>query len=87
MNQNILFSDLQNWDDDKQAVNFPAQQGGALITCWVSLKWLQQHTLQPLVTESEILAAFSANRFDLEELAEEQIEDEEFDSEGCIFIG
>lgn len=86
MNQNILFADLQRWDGVKQAVNFPAQQAGLLITCWVSLKWLQQNTSQLLVIEADILAAFSANRFDLEELAEALIEDEEFDNEGHILI-
>jgi len=86
MNQDILFADIQSWDNDKRAVNFPAQQAGALITCWVSLQWLQKKTVQELTTESDILAVFSANRFDLEELAEELIEDEAFDSEGHILI-
>ena len=86
MNQDILFADTQSWDNDKLAVNFPAQQAGALIICWVSLQWLQQQTAQKLTTESNILAVFSANRFDLEELAEELIEDEAFDSEGHILI-
>lgn len=86
MNQDIIFADIQSWDNDKQAVNFPAQQAGALISCWVSLQWLQQQTAQELTTESDILAVFSANRFDLEELAEELIEDEAFDSEGHILI-
>lgn len=87
MNQDILFADIQLWDSEKQAVNFPAQQAGALITCWVSLAWLQQKTEQPLVDEADIIAAFSANRFDLEELAEEMIEDEDFNSNGHIEIG
>lgn len=87
MNQDILFADIQLWDSEKQAVNFPAQQAGALITCWVSLAWLQQKTEQPLVDEADIIATFSANRFDLEELAEEMIEDEDFNSNGDIEIG
>ncbi|MGF1759734.1 DUF1488 domain-containing protein [Photobacterium sagamiensis] len=86
MNQDILFADIQSWDNDKLAVNFPAQQAGALIICWVSLQWLQQKTAQKLTKESDILAMFSANRFDLEELAEALIEDEAFDSEGHILI-
>lgn len=86
MNQDILFADIQQWDSEKQAVNFPAQQAGALITCRVSLAWLQQRTEQSLVSEADILATFSANRFDLEELAEEMIEDEEFNHDGDIEI-
>ncbi|MCW8331445.1 DUF1488 domain-containing protein [Photobacterium sp. SDRW27] len=87
MNQDILFADIQLWDDQRQAVNFPAQQAGALITCWVSLSWLQKRSEQTLIEEADILAAFSANRFDLEELAEAMIEEEAFNSEGDIEIG
>lgn len=87
MNQDILFADIQLWDSEKQAVNFPAQQAGALITCWVSLSWLQQKTEHPLIEEVDILSTFAANRFDLEELAEEMIEEEEFNRDGVIEIG
>lgn len=87
MNQDILFADIQLWDSEKQAVNFPAQQAGALITCWVSLSWLQQKTEHPLIEEVDILSTFTANRFDLEELAEEMIEEEEFNRDGDIEIG
>ncbi|MGD6737690.1 DUF1488 domain-containing protein [Photobacterium leiognathi subsp. mandapamensis] len=87
MNQDILFSDIQAWDAVCQAVNFPAQQAGALITCWVSLEWLQARSDKSLQDEVDILAQFSAYRFDLEELAEEMIEDECFDDNGDVVIG
>lgn len=87
MNQDILFADIQHWDHAKQAVSFPAQQAGALITCWVSRTWLEQRAAQPLHHEADILAAFAASRFDLEELAEDLIEDEAFNAEGAIEIG
>ncbi|EAR55095.1 hypothetical protein SKA34_17688 [Photobacterium sp. SKA34] len=86
MNQDILFSDIQSWDAVRQAVNFPAQQGGALIICWVTLNWLQQHSGKALNNEADILAEFSSMRFDLEELAEVVIEDESFDDDGDIVI-
>ncbi|EKM30077.1 hypothetical protein VCHENC02_4170, partial [Vibrio harveyi] len=35
MNQSILFPDMQSWDKTLQAVNFTAQQSGALIECYV----------------------------------------------------
>ncbi|UXI01259.1 DUF1488 domain-containing protein [Photobacterium sp. TY1-4] len=87
MNQDILFADIQHWDREKQAVSFPAQQAGALITCWVSLAWLQQQEAQTFSSEAEILAAFAASRYDLEELAEALIEDEAFNADGDIEIG
>ncbi|PSW11731.1 DUF1488 domain-containing protein [Photobacterium sanctipauli] len=86
MNQDILFPDIQSWDQKQQAVSFPAQQAGALITCWVSLDWLQQRASLQLENESDILATFSAHRFDLEELAEALIEDESFNDDGEIVI-
>ncbi|KLV04995.1 DUF1488 domain-containing protein [Photobacterium ganghwense] len=86
MNQNILFPDLQQWDEQQQAVMFPAQQGGSLIACWVSLQWLVQHCQQPLSTEAEIMAAFGQYRFDLEEIAEDLIEEEAFNQDGEIHI-
>ncbi|MGF1785940.1 DUF1488 domain-containing protein [Photobacterium swingsii] len=87
MNQDILFADIQSWDKKRQAINFPAQQAGALIECWVSISWLQQRTSDSLVNEADIVAAFIHLRFDLEELAEELIEDEDYEQDGSIFIG
>ncbi|HIF9166226.1 TPA: DUF1488 domain-containing protein [Photobacterium damselae] len=88
MNQDILFADIQLWDSVRQAVNFPAQQAGALITSWVSLAWLQQHSPNlELANKEIILARFAELRFDLEEIAEEMIEDERFDECGDIIIG
>ena len=86
MNQDILFSDIQTWDGDRQAVYFPAQQDGALIACWVSLAWLERKAGQSLATEADVLAAFARYRFDLEDMAEAMIEDEEFNSRGDIEI-
>ncbi|MGF1726440.1 DUF1488 domain-containing protein [Photobacterium nomapromontoriensis] len=87
MNQDIIFADLQSWDRQRQAVNFPAQQAGALITCWVSVSWLEQQCDQALTDEATILSVFFQFRFDLEELAEALIEDEAFNQDGDIVIG
>ncbi|KMV29367.1 DUF1488 domain-containing protein [Photobacterium swingsii] len=87
MNQDILFADIQTWHVERQAISFPAQQAGALIECWVSLSWLQQRTSNSLVSEADIVAAFIHLRFDLEELAEARIEDEDYEQDGSIFIG
>ena len=86
MNQDILFADIQTWDNERQAVNFPAQQGGALINCWVSLAWLEKKCSQTLVDEAAALYAFGQCRFDLEDIAETMIEDEDFNPDGDIEI-
>ncbi|MCQ1058830.1 DUF1488 domain-containing protein [Photobacterium sp. DNB23_23_1] len=86
MNQDILFADMQAWDSERQAVTFPAQQGGALIHCWVSLAWLEKEYGQALADEAAVLAVFAQYRFDLEDIAENLIEDEEFNADGDIDI-
>ncbi|MBV7300855.1 DUF1488 domain-containing protein [Enterovibrio paralichthyis] len=86
MNQNILFPDLQHWDAEKQAVGFLAQQAGALIPCFISLADLGKRAQQKLETEEAILKVFNQYRFDLEELAEEAIEEEDFNVLGEIWV-
>ncbi|WP_087023561.1 DUF1488 domain-containing protein [Thaumasiovibrio subtropicus] len=86
MNQSILFPDIQTYDAVNAGVIFPAQQSGALIECFVSTHWLVMTAGKPLSNEQEILAQFSDSRFDLEEIAEERIEDEDFDTDGRVVI-
>ncbi|MEH0389789.1 DUF1488 domain-containing protein [Vibrio mimicus] len=86
MNQSILFPDLQHWDENKQAVVFFAQQNGALIECFVTRQVLQELSGEALVESQHVMTVFSEWRFDLEELAEQAIEDEMFNSLGQIEI-
>ena len=86
MNQSILFPDIQSWDEDKQAVLFSAQHAGALIQCLVSKTELEKLSGQTVENEQQALEVFFQYRFDLEELAEELIEDEEFNSQGWIEV-
>ncbi|MDK9739188.1 DUF1488 family protein [Vibrio sp. D404a] len=85
MNQSILFPDIQTWDEENQSVVFPAQQSGALIECLVSLEQLAKLAGRE-VESDQALSVFNELRFDLEELAEELIEEEEFNSSGQIEI-
>ncbi|EPN3982347.1 TPA: DUF1488 domain-containing protein [Vibrio parahaemolyticus] len=87
MNQSILFPDMQSWDEVSQSVNFVAQQSGALIECFVTKQKLEKLSGSELDTEPAVIAAFIDYRFDLEEIAEELIEDEAFNEEGHIIIG
>ena len=92
MNQSILFPDIQQWDEAAQFVRFPAQQAGALIECKISLVSLAElNNIEFIETIAEdigqrALEVFSQARFDIEELAEELIEDEAFDQFGEIQI-
>lgn len=86
MNQSILFPDIQSWDESSQSVNFPAQQSGALIECYVTKQKLTKMSGLSVECEQQAIEAFIAFRFDLEEMAEELIEDEAFNEEGYIII-
>lgn len=86
MNQSILFPDIQSWDEPSQSVRFPAQHSGALIECYVTKQKLAELNRSDIEDEQQAIAAFVNCRFDLEEIAEELIEDEAFDEEGHIVI-
>ncbi len=86
MNQSILFPDMQSWDEPSQSVRFPAQQSGALIECYVTKQKLVKMSGSDIKSEQQALEAFVACRFDLEDIAEELIEDEAFNEEGHIVI-
>ncbi|TOB32979.1 DUF1488 domain-containing protein [Vibrio parahaemolyticus] len=87
MNQSILFPDIQSWDEVSQSVNFSAQQSGALIECFVTKQKLEKLSGSLIETEQAAIKVFTDYRFDLEEMAEERIEDEAFNEEGHIIIG
>ena len=86
MNQSILFSDVQTWDEPLQAIRFPAQQSGALIECLIRVVELEKLAGIRIETQQQALDVFGDNRFEIEELAEELIEEEEFNSQGEIEI-
>ncbi|MGO2510193.1 MAG: DUF1488 domain-containing protein [Vibrio hibernica] len=86
MNQNILFPDIQTWQSDRQAVVFPAQQAGQLIECVISIDKLAK-MIGYEVSPEQVLKVFDALRFDLEDLAEEAIEEESFNLAGEVELG
>lgn len=86
MNQSILFPDLQSWQEEKQRIVFVAQQSGLNIDCFITLSRLSQLKGEKLEGEEQALQIFTEYRFDIEELAEQQIEDEDFNLDGHIEI-
>ncbi|MBO7913989.1 DUF1488 domain-containing protein [Vibrio splendidus] len=86
MNQSILFPDIQDWDEENQSIIFPAQQSGALIECVMSIEELSRLAGKNIEEGDQALVIFSELRFDIEELAEELIEEEEYDSSNRIQI-
>lgn len=86
MNQGILFPELAAWQPDEQRIHFPAQQMGALINCYISRRRLEKMTGLSLVKEEDILRAFESVRFDIEDIAEKLIEEQEFAEDGSICL-
>ncbi|MGF1911427.1 DUF1488 domain-containing protein [Vibrio kasasachensis] len=84
MNQSILFPDIQTWNEELNAVTFPAQQSGALIECVASVSYLSQLSDQTINGAQQALDVFDQNRFEIEEQAEQLIEDEEYNAQGMI---
>ncbi|WED26650.1 DUF1488 domain-containing protein [Vibrio sp. DW001] len=78
MNQSILFSDIQEWNDKREVVEFTAQQAGSLIKCTISRQRLTAMSGTIELHSDIILDVFSEYRFDIEEIAEDMIEDERF---------
>lgn len=86
MNQGILFPDLMEWQAQEMRVHFPAQQMGALINCYISLRRLEKMTGLALSREDDILRAFESGRFDIEDFAEKLIEEQSFAEDGAIYL-
>ncbi|MEE9693011.1 DUF1488 domain-containing protein [Aeromonas hydrophila] len=86
MNQGILFPELANWQAYEQRIHFPAQQMGALVDCYISRRRLEKMTGLSLAREEDILRAFESVRFDIEEIAEKLIEEQEFAEDGAIYL-
>ena len=93
MNQAIIFSDNEQYNMSSQQVEFQAQNKGALISCVISLSHLQQLNEQPEITseqriniETTALTLFDNARFDIEDLAEEMINQQMFSEDGKIYL-
>lgn len=81
MNQAIQFPDREEWNPNRQMVCFPAQVNGMGLMCAISVDEL--HTR---FGEGEAMALFSANRWDLEEEAEQLILNDEVDPQGWVWL-
>ncbi|CAB5688929.1 DUF1488 domain-containing protein [Aeromonas dhakensis] len=86
MNQGILFPELADWQPHEQRIHFPAQQMGALVDCYISRRRLEKMTGLSLAREEDILRAFESVRFDIEEMAEKLIEEQELAEDGAIYL-
>lgn len=81
MNQAIQFPDREDWNETRRAVCFPAMVNGFQLTCAIKGDLLCQR-----FGKGEPLDLFRANRWDLEDQAQELIEAHKEDDEGWIWL-
>lgn len=99
MNQAIIFTDNEHYNNALQQIEFQAQSQGALISCIISLanvKKLNEQTEsldQSLsnidvnnMNEEQALALFEHVRFDIEDLAEAMINQQAFSDDEKIYL-
>lgn len=80
MNQAIQFIDRIDYNEQAQQLTFYAQVSGLMVECIIDM--------QSLIIADSATAQyhFELRRFDYEELAEQLIEDEEYNSTGQVVV-
>jgi len=90
MNQAIIFSDNEQYNINSQQVEFQAQSQGILVSCVISFSYLQELneiTSEQLINiETTALTLFESARFDIEDLAEEMINQHAFSEDGKVYL-
>ena len=83
MNQAIQFPDREEWDENKKCVCFPALVNGMQLTCAISGESLAYRFTGD--TPEQWLASFR-HRWDLEEEAENLIQEQSEDDQGWVWL-
>ncbi|MFS2221918.1 DUF1488 domain-containing protein [Pantoea sp. B65] len=82
MNQAIQFPDSEYPDSERQAICFPAQVNGFILTCAIPVAVLQQRYGSGMPD----IELFRAHRWDLEEEAERLIVHQQEDHQGWVWL-
>lgn len=86
MNQAIIIGDDQRWQALNQCIEFSAQVMGAKVQCAVRKKTLEHLVGLPLTNDDKILEAYHSVQFDIEELLEEKLKEEDFAATGALIL-
>ncbi|MCP2001962.1 DUF1488 domain-containing protein [Buttiauxella ferragutiae] len=84
MNQAIQFPDREQWDDQLQAICFPALVNGFQVMCAITGEIIASRYGSD--NKESWLELFRLNRWDLEDEAEELIVAGEDDNQGCVWL-
>ena len=91
MNQAIQFPDREEWDENKKCVCFPALVNGMQLTCAISgeslaYRFTGDTRAQWLASFEQWLEIFQQHRWDLEEEAENLIQEQSEDDQGWVWL-
>ncbi|UPW18470.1 DUF1488 domain-containing protein [Agarivorans sp. TSD2052] len=86
MNQTIIISDDQRWQAVNQRIEFSAQVMGAKVQCAVRKATLEHLVGLPLNNDDKMLEAYHSVQFDIEELLEQKLQQEDFEANGDIVV-
>jgi hypothetical protein len=75
---NIEFPDIQTVDPDSFGIAFPADVDGMRVRCLVTQEALQE--IDPSRAMESSVAQFEANKFQIQEIAEEKIREGKIES-------
>lgn len=81
MNQAIQFPDRETLDVTLKAVCFPVLVNGMGLTCAISVDALHQQ-----FGEGDAMVLFRDHRWDLEDVAEDCIRNDQVDNEGWVWL-
>ena len=84
MNQAIQFPDREEWNESKKCVCFPALVNGMQLTCAITGESLANRFAGD--TPEQWLASFRQHRWDLEEEAENLIQEQSEDDQGSGYL-
>ncbi|XBS69432.1 DUF1488 domain-containing protein [Acerihabitans sp. KWT182] len=83
MNQAIQFPELEYWDNDREAVCFPALADGFRVECVARKRWLLEQF--GAGADADCLTLFRTFRWEIEEAMERKIADRH-DYQGCFYL-
>lgn len=85
MNQSVLFNDDFHWDQPLQLVSFSAQSAGSLIKCFLTESYLEKIGAIG-DNEQTIIDLCQLMQFDIEEDAQQAIEDEHLNDKNELWL-
>jgi len=86
MNQAILVNDDMHWNDNKGCVEFSAIFSGSIITCEISSQYLTEKGCIESSDSVQALEFCETISFDIEEDAQEAINDERQTDDNILFL-